>query len=498
MRNKVVLFFPPYDGPPLGAPVSLLSLASTLLENGFAVKVIDAAAVPDYERVVAAEIEDALCFGVSLLTGAMIRATIRVGRMVRRLRPELPIVFGGWHPTLMAEQTLREDFIDIIVRGQGEITLLELAQRLQRGDAFDDVAGVSFRRDGCIFHNPERPVVNLNQLPTPAYSLVDFETYERARGVREVGYASSVGCPYACNYCTDQVFYKRRFNACTAERVVRDVLDLVERYGVREVAFLDSNFPVDLNRALAIAAGFVESKVKFRWTVQASTDLLCRMSDDQVRLLGESGLYHMGFGTESASEQVLRFMNKRHQRVADMFETARKTEAAGIRTTFNVIVGYPGETEQDRVQTFRTMSEIARQFSNVSFSPNIFTPYPGIPIWPQLRELGVYEPQTLEDWANVSLGNNLLPWLQGEELRRLRRMIEYFLLNNQIRRGTANARLLRNATRRALGAPLRWRLRHNRFSFPWELWVARATERLVSRRSLLTGQELAHGMGDVC
>ena len=136
-------------------------------------------------------------------------------------------------------------------------------------------------------------------------------------------------------------------------------------------------------------------------------------------LLGKSGVSHMGFGTESTSEAVLKLMNKRHQRVNEMYETARKANLAGIRVTFNLIFAYPGETEADRTITFQTMSDIARQFPNVSFSPNIFTPYPGIPIWPQLRELGVPEPHSLVEWMEMPLGANMLPWLKGRELARL-------------------------------------------------------------------------------
>jgi anaerobic magnesium-protoporphyrin IX monomethyl ester cyclase len=498
MRNKIVLFYPPYGGPPLGAPLCLLSLASPLLEGGFRVAIIDGAITPDYETAVARQIPDALAFGVSLLTGPAIREAIRVSQRVRQIRPDLPILFGGWHPSLVPEQTLRPDFVDAVVRGQGELTLLEVAQRLSEGQGFTGIRGVSHKRDGGIVHEPERPVENVNNLPSPAYHLVDFDAYARIRGWREMGYATSVGCPYACNYCTDQVFYKRHFNAYRAERVVREVTELVKRYRLDEVAFLDSNFPVDVKRALEIGRRILESKVRFRWTVQASTDLLCRMSDDDVQMLAASGLTHMGFGTESASPEVLALMNKKHQRINDMFETARKTERAGMRVTFNVILAYPGETEKDRLETFRIMSDIARQYSNVSFSPNIFTPYPGIPIWPQLKAMGVAEPRSLEEWNDLPLGKNVLPWLQGEELRRLQRMLEFFLLNNQIHKATSSAPWLRCGVRRALGAPLRWRLRTSRFAFPWELWVARATERLVTRRSLLTGQSLSHSMQEVC
>ena len=498
MGNKVVLFHPPYDGPPLGPPLSLLSLASPLLQAGFRVSIVDGAIDSAYKGTLTREITGALCLGITLLTGRMIRSAVEVARFVRQIRPGLPIIFGGWHPSLLPAQTLREDFVDAVVRGQGELTLLEAAERLRTGSSFESVRGISYKSQGEAVQNAERPVENVGRLPTPAFALADFDAYERRSGIRTLPYASSIGCPYACNYCTDQVFYNRRFNAYTASRVVSEVTELVARYRLHEVAFLDSNLPVNVKRAVEIAQGFADSKLRFRWTFQASTDLICRMTDAEVCLLGEAGVSHMGFGTESASQEVLAMMNKKHQRIDDMYETARKSELAGIRVTFNLILGYPGETEADRLETFRVMGDIASRYSNVSFSPNIFTPYPGITIWPELRKLGVPEPQSLVEWANVDLGSNHLPWLQGRDLSRLKRMLEFFLLHNQIRKAAAGSPWIRRGMRRALGAPLRWRMRKNEFSIPWELWLARGTERLVTRRSLVTGQALRHDMREVC
>jgi radical SAM superfamily enzyme YgiQ (UPF0313 family) len=206
----------------------------------------------------------------------------------------------------------------------------------------------------------------------------------------------------------------------------------------------------------------------------------------------------MGFGTESTSKPVLKMMNKRHQRVDEMYETARKASLAGIRVNFNLILGYPGETEADRLETFRTMSDIGAHFPNVRFSPNIFTPYPGIPIWPQLRELGVREPQTLEDWEKMPLGANLLPWLRGRELVRLNRMLEYFLLLNQTRRFSASATLIKRLTTALIRKPIRWRLNASLFFFPWEIWLSRFSEQLIKRRSLVTGAELPAESANVC
>jgi len=497
--NKIVLFYPPYDGPPLGAPLSLLCLASPLLRSGFEVKLVDNLLYPDYEEAILRETEDALCLGISVLTGPHIGAAVRVSRAVKKLRPKMPIVFGGWHSSLATQQTLAEPFVDAVVRGQGELTLLELAQRIADGRDWRGVRGLSFKdADGRVLHEPERPVANINDLPAPAYHLAEPGIYAAASGLRQLAYTSSVGCPYQCNYCTDQVFYKRRFNAYRVERVVDELAELVPRYDIEHVPFFDSNFLVDRRRGVAIAKGIIASGIKFHWDFQTSTDFLALMSEEDVRLLAESGVRHIGFGTESASQEVLTLMNKRFQHVEQMVETARKTHLAGIHVVFNIILGYPGESEAHRQQTFRIMSDIAKEFSNVTFSPNIFTPYPGIPIWPQLKEMGVREPQSLEEWETLALGANVLPWLRGEDLRKLRRSLDYFLLNNQIRKVTKKIPWARRGVRRLLGAPVRWRIGKNRYSFPWELWLSRAVEKVVTRRSLLTGQPLAEPTHEVC
>jgi anaerobic magnesium-protoporphyrin IX monomethyl ester cyclase len=145
--RKVVLFYPPYDGPPLGAPLCLLALASPLLQAGFEVKLVDNLTSPDFENVILREAEDALCLGISILTGPMIGSAIRIAKKVRLSRPGLPIVFGGWHPTLVPEQTLKPDFVDAVVRGPGELTLLELAQRLADGQ---ELHGVIMSRKGPL------------------------------------------------------------------------------------------------------------------------------------------------------------------------------------------------------------------------------------------------------------------------------------------------------------------------------------------------------------
>src|SRR5450755_2622369 len=145
MRGKVVLFYPAYDGPPLSAPLCLLSLAASLGAGNFEVVVVDAAIDPDYKNHVLQETRSALCVGISVLTGPMIRGAVEVATAIKAVDPSVPVIFGGWHPSLLPDQTLEEPFVDAVVRGQGELSLLEIAQALVEGKTFEGIDGVSWK-----------------------------------------------------------------------------------------------------------------------------------------------------------------------------------------------------------------------------------------------------------------------------------------------------------------------------------------------------------------
>src|ERR1700728_2810061 len=146
-RGKVILFYPPYDGPPLGAPLCLLALASTLRQANFEVVVIDAAIDPDYRTRIECESVDALCLGISVLTGPMIRGAVEVATAIKSNLRWLPIIFGGRHPPLGPDETLSEPFVDVVVRGQGEVTLVEVAEALVEERLLHVIAWISWKRN---------------------------------------------------------------------------------------------------------------------------------------------------------------------------------------------------------------------------------------------------------------------------------------------------------------------------------------------------------------
>ena len=411
----------------------------------------------------------------------------------------MPVIFGGWHPSLLPEQTLREDFVDIVVRHQGDHTLVEILRRPRPRQPLDLISGW-FKRNGRIHSSPPRPALPLSAVALGLFRHGGFRSL-RARHRPSCRMPPSIGCPLRLQLLYGYgVLQPARFNPQEVAPVINGKLPpwFQQAASSPKVALGVDCFLVDTRRALAIARGFLASKQSFQWTFQASTDLLCRLSDEQVCLLGASGVSHIGFGTESASPEILRLMNKRHQQIDDMFETARKCGQAGIRTTFNLILGYPGEEEIHRSQTLRVMGEIASRYDNVNFSPNLFTPYPGIPIWPDLRARGLQEPASLEEWSVMGLGQMELPWLAGETGRTIQRGMSYFLLDNQINKTRLKSRSLAlQIAFSLLRKPLHWRLRHHFFRWPLELWVSAAQQWLVMRRSLLTGEPLGQSMNGV-
>src|SRR6201990_3627843 len=153
--RKIVFFFPSFASSDATAPLGILAVATPLERAGFEICLIDSTITPNYKKRVLEEVRDALCLGISLVTGPMIRETAEIARAVKQWNPDFPIVLGGWHPSLLPKQTLQASFIDYVVRGQGEETLLELVQHIESGSSPDFVSGIGFKRDGKLIFTAE-------------------------------------------------------------------------------------------------------------------------------------------------------------------------------------------------------------------------------------------------------------------------------------------------------------------------------------------------------
>src|SRR5450432_1277037 len=142
MSKKVVFFFPSFASSDATAPLGLLAVATPLLRAGYSIRLIDSTITPNYKKRVLEEVRDALCLGISLVTGPMIRETVEVAKAIKKWDPDFPIILGGWHPSLLPTQTLEAEYVDIVVRAQGEESMLAVADRLRDDAPLDDVPGI--------------------------------------------------------------------------------------------------------------------------------------------------------------------------------------------------------------------------------------------------------------------------------------------------------------------------------------------------------------------
>lgn len=478
--RKVVLFFPAFSSQEATAPLSLLAIATPLLRAGYTVTLIDSTITPHFKRRILEEVKDALCLGISLVTGPMIRETVDLARTVKSWNNDFPVVLGGWHPSLLPEQTLSTPCIDAVVRGQGEDGIVEIARRIEEGGPLGGIPGVAYKRDGELIFNQERPLKPLRDLPPKAYHLADFDAYERLCGRRWAMYTSSLACPFNCSYCTNAGVYGRKWNALPAEQVVEETVDLTTRYRLEMLWIVDDNFLVDLDRAREIGEGLVRAGARFRWSIQATTNLTARLTEQDLRLLRRAGLHQVCQGVDSASPKILKLMNKTFQDFESIYLSAERCLKAGIRPSFNIIFGYPGEGVEERQQTIQFIMDVCRRYPGAEFWTNIFTPYPGSPIMSRAKELGIETPQSLEGWSDYFPRYTVLPWLKGRDHARLQIMRDYLRIafdRQPISKYEPN-RLVRKL-QQTLSLPARWRLDHDFYDLPAELWLNRKLKKLI-------------------
>ena len=478
--KKIVFFFPAFSSQEATAPLGILAVATPLLRAGYDVRLIDSTITPNFRNRVIAELGDALCLGVSLVTGPMIKETVEIARTAKRLYPDKPVILGGWHPSLLPHQTLAAPFVDVVVKGQGEDAMLEIVERIEAGESLKGVAGVGYKENGQIVFNAPRSLRPIREMPPKAYQLADFDAYERVCGRRWAMYTSSLACPYNCAYCTNDGVYGRKWNALEPEQVVDETVDLTTRYKLQLLWVVDDNFLVDRDRAVRIAEGLVQRNSKFEWSIQASTNLVNRLTVDELKLLRRAGLTQVSQGADSGSPKVMRLMNKDFQKLETIYAAADRLTQAGIRPSFNMIFGFPGEGEPERRESVKLIMEICRKYPGAEFWTNIFTPYPGAPIMERAFELGIEVPTALEGWVEFFPRYTVLPWLRGKRHRELQTMRDYLRIAfNRKPIGISKKHPLNQLIHNLISYPARVRLDRAFYSVPVELWLKNAANRFL-------------------
>ncbi|MFH1073877.1 MAG: radical SAM protein [Candidatus Firestonebacteria bacterium] len=413
---KIILIHPElkkYVQPKL-PPLGLLSLAAVLEKAGYQVEVLDLNVTPKIYNDI--NFSEYGMIGITATTPLIKEAWI-LAKELKKLT-KVPVVFGGPHPSALPEESL-DNGADIIVRHEGEKTILELADTLQKNGDLKKVNGLVFRENGSTIKTPKRTFLTeeeLNGLPFPAYHLLkEVSLYSTPQPVisekaRSLTVVTSRGCPYLCNYCFKGVF-GREWRAQSAEYVVKLFKYLVDTFKVEEIGVQDDAFNIDTKRVKAICDGLLREGVKVKWTtaqgLRANSVTL-----DLFRKMKQTGFFRTGFGIESGNQAIISEHIHKAVKKEDVIAAVKAAKAAGIEPITYFMIGNSGENEKTMQETI----DFARELNTDIAHFTITVPFPGTPLYAQIKEEGKF---LVTDWSLYGYTKGICYFELGEVKKKL-------------------------------------------------------------------------------
>lgn len=372
-------------------PLALLFVGTYAKSKGHDVTILDRSTERFSYRRIAECKPDVV--GITTITGAMLDDAIEVSRAIKkRWGAHTKVVWGGIHASLVPEQTLRNDYIDFVVIGEGEVTFHELLQALESGSDLSKVKGIGYKEgDRCVITPKREFIHDLDSLPPLDWSLVDARKYFRS----DVTLVTSRGCAYDCAFCYNSQFNERRWRGWSTERTLAEIASAMRFAANKNLKFYDDNFGANRKRLLELLK---------RLDKDASLWMEIRIDsvdDEVIELLAQFKKVWMYFGVESGDESTLRKMDKRltPDLVRRRFQQLKRYP--NIDTTASVVVGCPGETAEQVRATIRFLKELnpTRHFVHIYF------PVPGSRFFDEYLASGkLTMPATTEAWAETMRG----------------------------------------------------------------------------------------------
>jgi len=358
-------------------PAGLTYLSAVLKNNNIKVFVEDQYATRISNEELIRKIIDVspIAVGFSCLTTAMGNVE-RLVRQIKTAKIKTKIILGNIHPTLFSEEVLLREIADIVIRGEGEQTLLQTVISLDRGDSLDDIKGISYIRNGEIRHNPDRGILeDLDSLPYPDWHSLNLKHYTRypMLGIYNrlvLPVQASRGCPYNCLFCSQDKFYKKpRYRKI--KKVVDEIEYLYEEFKINYVGFIDAYFPFSKDCGLEFCDEFIRRGLhkKISWFTETRVDMV---DPELLKRMKESNLSLIMYGFEVGNQKVLDDIGKRTtlDQARRAMESTRKFK---IRSVGLFMLGLPSDTKKTCYDTIRFAKEINTDICKF----NIAIPYPG-------------------------------------------------------------------------------------------------------------------------
>jgi len=366
-------------------PLGLAYLAATLEREGHQVRVHDFGLYPDVPlaQQIAEVVEfDPQLVGLTAMTNTY-HAAAETGRLIKE-RLDCPLVIGGPHATVFPERVAAEPFVDYLVYGEGEATLIELVRTLDAEGprpsamSLEVIQGLCYGQGNEVRCNPARPLIrDLDGLPFPARHLFDLEAYPlyAPNGERMITVLSSRGCPYNCSYCFKGIV-GRTYRQRSADSIMAELRQIVSQYGVTNIYFIDDLFTINRKRLKVITQRIIDEKLDIRWQCLGRVD---RVDPEVLELMYRSGCRQIHYGIESGNDQILEAIGKRITK-EQVRRAVAWTARSGIRVKGYFMLGLPGDTEATMRQTINFAAEL--DLDDAMFS--LTTPFPGTRLWAEL------------------------------------------------------------------------------------------------------------------
>lgn len=404
--KKILLIFPKTGPDFLEPPFGLISLGTTLRASGYEVEILDCR-LTSFSKFISTKTKNEYLFvGLTIMTGPQIGFARRVASELRT-REMGPLVWGGVHATILPDQTIADEFVDYVLTGYADRTVVLLAESFSKGNFFPkEIDGLYYKKDGLVISNKKISSPRLQELPIPDWTLVDVKKYVNRifTGKDSIYLFTSRGCPHSCTFCYGISFHGKKWQGRPAEQVILELENISKMTNYDVVFFHDDNFSASHARIEKIVGYLKQMNKKYVLSSNA-VDL----NDSLLELFARSGCIRLDVSIESGSDKILSLYNKGFT-VSEIKKILAKAHALNLPINVAFIIGHPKETNDDLLKTLDLVDFIRLNYpEDQILDLKILTPYPGTPIFEEAIKLGLKPPTKLADWSDY-YWNTLGPW----------------------------------------------------------------------------------------
>lgn len=381
----------------IAPPLGIAYMAGVLQENNIDVEILDASAedmdFKDVEKELLKRKPDLVA--LTALTPTIERA-LETAQVVKETLPDSIVVMGGYHPTFNFIETLEDENVDIVIRGEGEYIMLNLVQALENQSSLHDVKGIVFEDKNSkeIVVNPEAPLIqDLDELPFPALNLLPMKKYRLLdMDTHMTTMITTRGCPMQCSFCSSAAMHGKKIRERSVENIVDEIEYLKTNYDIDTIAFMDDTFTLKKRKVMAICDEILKRNIEIMWGCTSRVDTL---DEKLLKKMKEAGCITIFIGVESADQQQLDNMckNTTIAKIENAFKIAHKLK---IRTIASVALGMPGDTKEIMNKTVKFVHKLKPNYAIYSLA----TPYPGTRFYKEAFEKNLIK---IKDWSKYTL-----------------------------------------------------------------------------------------------